>query len=238
MSLLYLMRHGQAGLRQRYDTLSDLGREQARRLGEYLVAQNIRFNALFTGELSRQQETACEVVSAFQSAGLAAPEIQIDRNWNEFDLDMVYRSIAPRLSTEDREFRTEHEKLLRQLDDANSPVHRAWTQCDTLVVRAWVEGRYEVPGESWEVFRERVCRALETLKRLPSGDTVAVFSSATPIAVWIGMALGLNARHTLRLAGATYNTALTTMRVRADDLALFSFNGTPHLPEPHLRTFR
>jgi len=238
LSLLYLMRHGQAGLRRRYDTLSDLGREQARRLGDYLVAQNIRFGAVFTGELSRQQETACEVIGAFERAGIAVPETQIDSNWNEFDLDMVYKAIAPRLSAEDPEFQIEHKKLLRQLDDENSPVHRAWTQCDTLVVRAWVEGRYQVPGESWEVFRERVSSALETLKRFPSGDTIAVFSSATPIAVWIGMALGLNARHTLRLAGATYNAALTTMRVREDDLALFSFNGTPHLPEPHLRTFR
>jgi broad specificity phosphatase PhoE len=236
--LIYLMRHGQAGLRHRYDTLSDLGRVQARRLGEYLVGQNVRFDALFTGELSRQQETACEVAGAFQRAGLDLPETQIDRNWNEFDLDMVYKAIAPRLSAEDPEFQAEHEKLVRQLDDDNSPVHRAWTQCDTLVVRAWVEGRHEVPGESWEAFRERVCRALETLKRFASGDTIAVFSSATPIAVWIGMALGLNARHTLRLAGATYNAALTTMRVREGDLALFSFNGTPHLAEPHLRTFR
>lgn len=238
MSLLYLMRHGQAGLRHRYDTLSDLGREQARRLGEYLAAQNVRFNTLYSGALSRQQETACEVAAAFQRAGLALPEIQIDRNWNEFDLDMVYKAIAPCLSAEDPEFQAEHEKLLGQLHDENSPVHRAWTQCDTLVVRAWVEGRYEVPGESWEAFRERVCRALETLKRFPTGDTIAIFSSATPIAVWIGMALGLNARHTLRLAGATYNAALTTMRVREEDLALFSFNGTPHLPEPRLRTFR
>ena len=238
MSSLYLMRHGQAGLRHRYDTLSDLGHAQARRLGEYLVAQNINFHAVYSGELSRQQETACEVASAFQRAGRAMPEIQIDRNWNEFDLDMVYKAIAPRLSADDSEFQAEHEKLLRQLDDENSSVHRAWTQCDTLVVRAWVEGRYEVPGESWQAFRERVCRALETLQRFSSGDTIAVFSSATPIAVWIGMALGLNARHTLRLAGVTYNAALTTMRVREDDLALYSFNGTAHLPEPHLRTFR
>ena len=236
--MIYLMRHGQAGLRHRYDTLSDLGRQQARRLGEYLVGQSIRFNALFTGELSRQQETACEVAAAFRRAGCDVPEIQIDRNWNEFDLDMVYKAIAPRLSAEDPQFQAEHAKLLRQLDDENSPAHRAWTQCDTLVVRAWVEGRYEGPGESWEVFRERVCSVLETLKRFPSGDTIAVFSSATPIAVWIGMALGLNARHTLRLAGATYNASLTTMRMREDDLALFSFNGTPHLPDPHLRTFR
>lgn len=232
------MRHGQAGLRHNYDTLSELGRTQAGRLGDYLVAQNIRFRALYSGALTRQQQTAQEVAGAFQRAGRATPEIHVDRNWNEFDLDMVYRSIAPRLSAEDPEFQAEHEKLLRQMVDDQSPVHRAWTQCDTLVVRAWVEGRYEVTGESWQAFHERVCLGLETLNGFASGDAVAIFSSATPIAVWIGMALGLNARHILRLAGVTYNAALTTMRVRDGDLALFSFNGTAHLPEPHLKTFR
>jgi broad specificity phosphatase PhoE len=232
------MRHGQAGLRSRYDTLSDLGRTQARRLGEYLVAQNIRFSAVYSGALERQQETAREAVRAFERAGIAIPEIQVDRNWNEFDLDMVYRAIAPRLSAEDPAFQAEHEKLLSQLSDANSPVHRAWTHSDTLVVRAWVEGRYEVPCESWQAFHERVSRGLETMNRFASGDAVAIFSSATPIAVWIGIALGLNGRHVLRLAGVTYNAALTTLRARNGDLMLFTFNGTAHLPEPHLKTLR
>jgi len=238
LSSLYLMRHGQAGLRHQYDTLSDLGRTQARRLGEYLAAQKIRFSAVYSGALARQQETAREVAGALESAGLIVPEIQTDPNWNEFDLDMVYRTIAPRLSAEDLEFQAEHQTLLHQVVDEHSPVHRTWTHCDTLVVRAWVEGRYEVPGESWQAFRERVCRGLETLNGFTNGDTVAVFSSATPIAVWIGMALRLNAEHILRLAGVTYNAALTTMRVRDGDLMLFSFNGTPHLPESHLKTFR
>ena len=238
MSSLYLMRHGQAGLRHKYDTLSDLGRTQARQLGEYLASQNVQFSAVYSGALSRQLETAREVLRAFERVERPIPEIQVDPTWNEFDLDMVYRAVAPRLSAEDPEFQSEHEKLLRMLQDENSPVHRSWTQCDTLVVRAWVEGRYEVPGESWQAFSERVCRSLETLNRFASGEAVAVFSSATPIAVWVGMALGLSGRHVLRLAGATYNSALTTMRVRDGDLALFSFNGTPHLPEPHLRTFR
>ena len=193
---------------------------------------------MYSGALTRQRETARVVLGAFERAGRLIPEIQVDPTWNEFDLDMVYRAIAPRLSAEDPEFQSEHEKMLRMLQDENSPVHRSWTQCDTLVVRAWVEGRYEVPGESWKGFRERVCRSLETLNRFASGESVAVFSSATPIAVWVGMALELNGRHVLRLAGATYNSALTTMRVRDGDLALFSFNGIPHLPEPHLRTFR
>src|SRR5260221_105902 len=84
------------------------------------------------------------------------------------------------------------------------------------LVRAWVEGRYDVPGKSWAAFRERVSSAAEALNRFASGESVAIFSSATPIAVWVGMALALQGRHVMRLAGVTYNAALTTMRVRGD----------------------
>ena len=238
MSSLYLIRHGQAGLRQRYDTLSDIGRTQARLLGEYLAAQKIGLSAIYSGALERQRETAAGILSALTRSGVVAPVLQIDPRWNEFDLDAVYQAIAPRLAADDPEFRAEYEKLLLSLQDENSPVHHTWTRCDKLVVRAWVEERYEVPCESWRAFRERVCGSMEELSRIPSSEMVAVVSSATPIAVWIGEALRLNGRHVMRLAGVTYNSALTTMRIREGDLALFTFNGTPHLPEPHLRTFR
>jgi len=233
-----MIRHGQAGLRHDYDTLSDIGRTQARLLGEHLAAQNIRFTKAYSGALKRQRQTATEVLSVIAAAGIETPNLQIDEHWNEFDLDAVYQCIAPRLAADDASFRAEHEKLSGMLQEHDSPVHRTWTRCDTLVVRAWVEGKYEVTSESWEAFRRRVSAPLEALSRMPAEDSVAIFSSATPIAVWMGLALGLNGRHVLRLAGATYNTALTTMRAREDDLTLFSFNGTPHLLEPHLKTFR
>ena len=41
----------------------------------------------------------------------------------------------------------------------------------------------------------------------------------------------------VRLAGAMYNSAVSTLRLRGRDLALFSFNSAAHLP-PDLRTFR
>jgi len=233
-----MIRHGQAGLRHDYDTLSELGRKQARLLGEHLAAQPVRFAAAYCGTLKRQRVTAAEVLGAMTAAGVESPDLAIDEHWSEFDLDAVYRSIAPLLAEDDADFRVEHEKLRRSLQEQDSLVHRTWTRSDTLVVRAWVEDRYDVPCESWEAFRRRVSEPLDALSRLPAEDTVAIFSSATPIAVWIGMALELTGRHVLRLAGATYNTALTTMRAREGDLALFSFNGTAHLPEPHLRTFR
>ena len=71
-----------------------------------------------------------------------------------------------------------------------------------------------------------------------SGDAVAIFTSATPIAIWVAAALGVPDGQIMRLAGVMYNSAVTTMRLRDDDLMLFSFNGVPHLTETHLRTFR
>jgi len=233
-----MIRHGQAGLRHDYDTLSAVGRTQARLLGQYLAAQGVRFSAAYAGALNRQRETASEVLCAMAAAGIETPELQIDEHWNEFDLDAVYQSIAPLLADEDADFRAEHEKLRRMLEEQDSHVHRTWTRSDTLVVRAWVEGRYDVAAESWEAFSQRVSKPLTLLSRRPAEEAVAIFSSATPIAVWIGLALELGPRHVLRLAGATFNSALTTIRAREDDLALFSFNTTPHLAEPNLRTFR
>ncbi len=43
MSRIYLVRHGQAGTRKAYDAFSDLGRRQARLLGEYFVSEKIHF---------------------------------------------------------------------------------------------------------------------------------------------------------------------------------------------------
>jgi hypothetical protein len=41
----------------------------------------------------------------------------------------------------------------------------------------------------------------------------------------------------MKLAGVTYNAAVTTLRVQPDDLTLFLFNSVAHLP-PELRTYR
>jgi broad specificity phosphatase PhoE len=238
LSAVYLIRHGQAGLRHNYDTLSDLGRTQARLLGEYLAAQKIQFSAIYTGALARQQETAAEVRAALERAGRTQPAIATERGWDEFDLDAVFTGIAPALCGDDPEFKLHYEELSRQITDRDSAIHRTWTPADTAVVRAWVEGRYAFKGESWANFQERIGAAFESLAAHGSGDAVAVFTSATPMAIAVGKALGLTGRHVMRLAGVTYNAAFTTMRVRPNDLMLFGFNGIPHLAEPDLRTFR
>lgn len=236
MSSLYLIRHGQAGTRRNYDALSDLGHQQAYLLGQYLAAQKIPFKALIAGCLNRQQQTAAGVARAYGEAGLAVPEIISDPGWNEFDMTAVFSEFAPRLSDDDPRFKQEYQELLRVLEKEHS--HRAWTECDTQAMRAWMEDRYPCRTESWAAFRARVQNRGASLAAYQPGDSVAVFTSATPIALWVAAALRLSDGLFLRLAGVLYNSAVTTLRLRDDDPMLFSFNGVPHLNEPHLRTFR
>jgi broad specificity phosphatase PhoE len=237
LSSLYLIRHGQAGTRRNYDTLSALGCRQADLLGEYLVAQGVRFAAIYAGALKRQQQTAERVRQAYVRAGIEVPEIVTEPCWNEFDLDQVYRDLAPALSAADAQFRSQYQEMRRQARDDNSPIHRTWSPCDTAVVRAWIEGRYPCGGESWTDFQARVVRSLDALGAHSSGESVAVFTSATPISVWIGTALGMTNGRVMRLAGVMYNSAVSTLRLRERDLTLFSFNSVAHLV-PELRTFR
>ena len=238
MSSLYLIRHGQAGTRGHYDALSDLGRRQAHLLGQQLAAQQVPFKAFIAGCLNRQRQTAEEVRRAYREAGIAAPDIVSDPRWNEFDMTGVFNEFAPLLSERDPQFKQDYQELLRKLEDANSPVHHAWTDCDTQAMRAWMEGRYPCRTESWAAFGERVLGARASLGAYQPGDAVAIFTSATPISIWVAAALGVPDGNIMRLAGVMYNSAVTTMRLRDDGPMLVSFNGVPHLNEPQLRTFR
>ena len=242
LSRLYLVRHGQAGTRAAYDSLSDLGRRQARLLGEYFLAEGTHFTAAFSGTLTRQQRTAAEVEAAFRDAGAAFPEIVADCGWNEFDLADVYRAIAPQMCAADPEFRAEYEEMVRHAhanaERPDAEVHRRWMPCDTKIVTAWVEGRYPYAGESWPQFQERVAGCRARLGHAGHDDNIVVFTSATPIGVWTALAMEIGGLRVLRLAGVLHNTSCTVIRLNPEHVRLHSFNTVPHLPKPELRTYR
>jgi broad specificity phosphatase PhoE len=247
LSVLYLVRHGQAGTRENYDSLSDLGRRQARLLGEHFAAQNLRFESAYSGSLARQRATAEEVRDAI--CGMmpgtmtgAMPEITVDRGWDEFDLAHVYTEMAPYLSAADADFRREYEEMQSAVTASqgahDAPVHRRWNDCDKKVVRAWVEGRHEYSGESWQVFGERVRGALARILETVQEGNVVVFTSATPIGVCAGQALEIQDGRIMALAGVLLNASFSTLRLRSPEIRLFSFNAIPHLDDASLRTFR
>lgn len=238
MSSLYLFRHGQAGLRDNYDTLSEIGMDQAKRLGEHLVSQQMEFRRFYTGALKRQQQTAEQIVSAYRAAGVPVPDPVIDPHWNEFDLSAVYDGIAPQLASDDSDFARDYLALQTESADSSSGVHRRWTPSDLAVVRAWIEGRYHYDGESWIEFKSRVSAAFDSLRHAESGESIAISTSATPVGVWVGMSMELANRHIMRAAGALYNASITSFRLGDSEPHLFTFNHIPHLPHAALRTFR
>ncbi len=238
MSALYLIRHGQAGPRNRYDTLSELGDRQAVALGEHLATQKTHFQTLITGGLERQQRTAGRVVEAYAKAGVPAPELVIDQRWNEFDLGQVFEEIAPQLSRDDKRFAAAYERMQAEMLDEHAAVHRVHNPCDIAIVTAWVEGRYEFGGESWADFRARILSAVDALNHQEPGHKTAVFTSATPVGIAVSHALGLDEQQLWRMAGVAYNTSITTFRHSRDELRLFSFNGLPHLPDSAMWSFR
>ena len=241
MSKIYLVRHGQAGTRGSYDCLSERGRRQSRLLGEHFAKQDVHFAAAFSGEMARQQATAAEVRQAYESQGKYFPETVIDPGWNEFDLDGLYRNLAPALAEEDPGFRSAHEamqqELRRKAEIPDAPIHRQWLPCDTKLVEAWIEGRLRCHSESWDEFCERVARCREKISA-GADENILVFTSAVPVSIWAGMSLEIADHRVLRLAAVLYNSAFTILRMNGEQLRLFAFNGISHLATPELRTHR
>jgi broad specificity phosphatase PhoE len=242
VSRLYLVRHGQAGTRKSYDSLSDLGHRQARMLGEYFVSEKIQFAAAYSGALVRQEETAAEVRAAYREAGVCFPEIVREPGWSEFDLAHVYEALAPQLSAEDPEFDRDYQELVAQTraaaEQPEASVNRRWLPCDVKVVQAWIRGRHTYNGESWLAFRERVVGCQSKMERAERDAKVVVFTSATPIGIWTALSMEIHDERAMRLAGALHNASCTVLRLQNGDLRLQTFNAIPHLGEPDLRTYR
>ena len=241
MSRIFLVRHGQAGSRQNYDCLSDLGHTQARALGDYFAREGVTFHAAWVGGLTRQRQTAEHVAAAYAAAGRAFPAPTHDPAWNEFDLDHIYQHLAPILAEEDPEFRTDYEVMQADVhaagENTEAQVHRHWTGADVRLVAAWIKGHPKYgeegyTGESFRDFHARIaaCRtALAPLTQADDDHNLIVFTSGTPIGIWTALGLDVEDHRAMRLAGVLHNASYTMMRLRPDQLRLHAFNAVPHL---------
>lgn len=242
MSNVYFVRHGQAGTRDSYDSLSELGKRQSRRLGEHFVRQRLEFVSAYAGTLLRQQQTAAEVSAAYADAGVTFPELVIEPGWNEFDFHHIYREIAPLLCEEDSAFRSEYEAVRAEMRESagahDAGIHRQWRPSDTKVVEAWVGGRFAYEGETWEQVVERVAACRLPASERQARENIIVFTSAIPVAIWTGRALAISDEQVRKLAAVLRNTSYTVLRLRGEELQLLEFNAVPHLDAPDLITRR
>jgi broad specificity phosphatase PhoE len=199
-------------------------------------------DAVVSGNLNRQRQTAAAARDACIAAGGTMQAAEVDAGWDEFDLAAVYAGIGPQIAASDQAFAREWDAMQQAVaasrEDHKATVHRKWNDCDRKVVMAWVEAHYDYTGETFAKFRERILGAFERTVSRHLGKHVAVFTSATPIGICAADTFALKDGRALQFAAVLHNAAISTIRMRSDELRLFTFNSVAHLAEAHLRTFR
>jgi broad specificity phosphatase PhoE len=230
MGSIYVVRHGQAAFgTDHYDRLTETGFTQSRLLGAYFGVRNIRFQAVFTGTLRRQIETAqgiCEGLPELEAELLQERFSGLDE-YNPEAILMAFTGEVPEpaeaAARRDPVVVRDHFRLLR----------------DALL--AWAEDRTQPVGmPAWQAFQEGATAALiEARQRFPDGN-VLIVSSGGPIAAMVTAALKAPPATAVELNLRIRNSSLTEFASTPRRHHLVSFNGLPHLdtnPDASLITY-
>jgi broad specificity phosphatase PhoE len=225
MGLITVVRHGQAGTFSReYDQLSDLGREQSRRLGAYWAEQGIGWDRVFIGPRARHRETEAFVAKVYRDRGLPWPRAELLEDLNEFEFGNVVRHFSGQAQTED------WTRLHSVPEGERAEALKAAFRHMFALTRRYASEAHEVPGtESWEEFRVRAGRALATLAGCGAGQRVLAFTSAGFTGMLVGCVLGLDDEKTIDTITQVRNGSYTSIMHSAERRSLTSFNSVPHL---------
>ena len=234
MSEIFLVRHAQASFgREKYDRLSALGIRQAQTLGDYFSDLGLKFDAIYSGSMERQINTAQTVMSRFSGQGAKWREGVLGE-FNEFDSSSIIMMHVEDLVREDP-------SISKALSNVYTDRPSFQYVFDRAVVR-WMSGRYEVSAvEALRAFTRRVNSGIAKV----IGDTgkkerVAIFTSGGTISAAMQIALGLSTEKAIGLAWQIGNTSVTTFCYNEKGLSLVSFNSVAHLEhkgEPELITY-
>jgi broad specificity phosphatase PhoE len=236
MSIIYLIRHGQASFgRNDYDNLSPLGRQQARILAQHLFCTGFRADAVYSGTMVRQKDTAEEVLAAYRRGGKELPGLELMSGFNEYDTTAIVTAMFPAMSQDDP---TLHDELARMYVSKAS-FKRVF---ETAMLR-WVTGEYDTPGiETWEGLKARVAESLRSIMaRHGSGKIIAVFTSGGAIAASLAYVLGLPGEYAMRLNWQIVNTSISRYMYNKERITMAGFNCKAHLDgacDPTLITYR
>lgn len=210
MSVLYLVRHGQASFgTDDYDRLSPLGMEQSRAAGQTLARLGVSPSYLVHGDMLRQRQTAEGIVSGLGSE----KELHIDSGWNEFNASELLEALPhydPRAKTDSRIFQG-------VLEEASA----RWAAGEN-------NGDYE---ETFSAFTDRVDRSLDdAVGSLGSGEQKVVVSSSGAVVWTAARLLGGGFDQWLALNRVTVNSGITKIVKGSTGVSLISFNDHSHLP--------
>jgi broad specificity phosphatase PhoE len=233
MSVIYVIRHAQASFgRENYDRLSDLGVKQAEILGDYLGHLGLEFDAVYSGTLDRQKDTA--EVALGRMPGQARYDLRIETGLSEYDAEAVVTSQLPAMIEADPTLTRDVERMTER-----RPFQRVF---EGAMLR-WVSGRYDVNGvETWQAFSSRVRKAIgEIMAENGRRKKVVVFTSGVPHCATVQMAIGVTTEVAVRLNWQLKNTSVSEFKYNDKGIFLSSFNSVHHLwdrKEPELLTYR
>jgi broad specificity phosphatase PhoE len=216
MGTLYLVRHGQASLgADDYDNLSELGRRQSLRLGQYFAAKGLQFEAVLCGSLKRHAQTWAGIQKGMAGDGASAPILtpQVWPGLNEYDSEAVIASVhpGPHAKPVAPEAYRAHFRLLRH------------------GLEQWASGTVAPQGMPlYSEFVRGIFAALDHVRSQHSGNVLLV-SSGGPIATAVAQILGTPPEAFVELNMRIRNTAVTEFAFNPKRHALMTFNTLPHL---------
>ena len=222
MSVIYLIRHGQASFgTANSDQLSAVGREQSAILGSYFATLGEPIHRIYTGTLERQRETAQLVAAAFAPI---VPPVTVEPAFDEYHSESILEAFAASLTP-------------AQLEEAGWPGlqtdRRRFQFFLERAARAWVEA--QIAAENmlpWRSFHGRIIAALQQIMRTEGrGKTLLLSTSGGVIGTIVAHVLGLANHVGIELNWAVHNASITRLIYNADKISLSMFNGLPHLDQ-------
>jgi broad specificity phosphatase PhoE len=219
MGTIFVVRHGQAAFgTDHYDRLTEKGFAQSRLLGAYFALRNIHFDAVFTGTLQRQTETAQGIVEGHPDLGRGVLPERFP-GLDEYKPEAIIMALtgefpAPAAAAAQRDpvVVREHFRLLRE------------------ALLAWAEDRTQPEGMAkFKAFQDGAVAALvDARQRFPDGN-VLVVSSGGPIAAMVAAAMQAPPATAVELNLRIRNSSLSEFASTPRRHHLVSFNGLPHL---------
>lgn len=221
VSEIYLLRHGQASFgAEDYDRLSNTGETQVRMLGQHLAELGMEFDAVYSGAMRRQRDSARLVL---ESMGHSSPEsFALLEQFNEFDHLPVLREYLTGRA-ERAEDAVDIERLGRDRGYFQTVFDAATS--------SWISGELQGPNlETWLDFCGRIEHGMLTLQQgMDQGGRVLVSTSAGAISVALQSVLGTARHEALRLAWVIRNSSLTRILWDGKRASMEMFNSVAHL---------
>ena len=215
MATIYLIRHGQASFgADDYDKLSELGCRQASVAGEYLAQCGISFDAIYSGNLLRQRETA-QLAAASQPEKL---ELRIDPRFNEIENDEQLKYLVPEV--------VKSNPAVQELIERGLSSSKDYQKVIKAVFNYWVSPQCaDARVQSWQDYSQGVSEALhDVMVEQGSGKTVGIFTSGGTIATIVAQVLGLTGEQTYRFYEPIFNCSVTQLFYTGTRVSLSYFN--------------